>query len=158
MSVVDTYTSNDCHILYEELKNTIVEHLQQNSDRFYINTTKENFSFLNNRATYPPLINKVYQRIFVVTFNDLAQSRRRDIKILNQRANTQDTLMVVEEESGRRFNIADSMVQHNITHYVKSFVDGRNQAEIQEEAFRDHQQWQLELAAHMQRLSFARQL
>ena len=49
------------------------------------------------------------------------------------------------------------MVQHNITHYVKSFVDGRNQAEIQEEAFRDHQQWQLELAAHMQRLSFARQ-
>ncbi len=153
----DTYPSNDCHILYEELKNTIVEHLQQNSDRFYINTTKENFTFLNNRATYPPLINRVYQRIFVVTFNDLAQSRRRDIKILNQRANTQDTLMVVEEESGRRFHIADSMIEHNITHYVKLFIDGRNQAEIQEEAFRDQQQWQLELAAHMQGLSFARQ-
>ena len=157
MSAVDTYTSNDCHLLYEELKNTIVEHLQQNSDRFYINTTKENFNFLNNRATYPPLINRVYQRIFVVTFNDLAQSRRRDIKILNQRANTQDTLMVVEEESGRRFNIADSMIEHNITHYVKLFIDGRNQAEIQEEALLDQQQWQLELAAHMQGLSFARQ-
>jgi hypothetical protein len=155
-SVADTYTSNDCHLLYEELKNTIVEHLQQNSDRFYINTTKEHFNFLNNRGgPGPPLINRVYQRTFVVAFNDLVQGRR-DIKILNQRANTQDTLMVVEEESGRRFNIADPMVQHNITHYVKSFVDGRNQAEIQEEAFRDHQQWQLELAAHMQRLSFAR--
>ena len=137
---VDAYTSADCHILYEELKNTILGHLQQNSDRFYINTTKENFSFLNNRATYPPLINKVYQRIFVVTFNDLAQSRRRDIKILNQRANTQDTLMEVEEESGRRFNIADSMIEHNITYYVKLFIDGKNQAEIQEEAFRDQQQ------------------
>ncbi len=126
-----------------------MEHLQQNSDRFYINTTKENFTFLNNRMTYPPLINRVYQRIFVVTFNDLAQSRRRDIKILNQRVNTQDTLMVVEEESGRRFNIADSMIEHNITYYVKLFIDGKNQAEIQEEAFRDQQQWQLELAAHM---------
>jgi hypothetical protein len=157
MSAVDTYTSNDCHLLYEELKNTIVEHLQQNSDRFYINTTKENFDFQNTRITYPPIINRVYKRTFVVTFNDLVQSRRREIKILNQRANTQDTLMVVEEELGRRFNIADSMIQHNITHYVKSFVDGRNQAEIQEEAFRDHQQWQHELAAHMQGLSFARQ-
>ena len=156
MSVVDTYTSDDCHLLYEELKNTIVEHLQQNSDRFYINSTKENFTFLNRRDELPPIINRVYQRTFVVTFNDLVQGRR-EIKILNQRANTQDTLMVVEEESGRRFNIADPMVQHNITHYVKSFVDGRNQAEIHEEAFRDHQQWQLELAAHMQRLSFARQ-
>ena len=152
MSVADTYTSNDCHLLYEELKNTIVQHLQQNSDRFYINTTKENFNFLNNRASYPPLINRVYQRTFVVTFNDLAQSRRREIKILNQRANTQDTLMVVEDDPGRRFNIADSMIEHNvmITHYVKLFIDGRNQAEIQEEAFRDQQQWQLELAAHMQ--------
>ena len=64
---VDTYTRADCHILYEELKNTIVGHLQQNSDRFYINTTKENFTFLNNSTTYPPLINRVYQLIFVVT-------------------------------------------------------------------------------------------
>ena len=156
-SVVDTYTSNDCHLLYEELKNTIVEHLQQNSDRFYINSTKEHFDFLNTRLTHPPIINRVYQRTFVVTFNDYrAQSTRREIKIQNQRANTQDTLMVVEEESGRRFNIADPMVQHNITHYVKLFVNGRDQAQIQEQALRDHQQWQLELAAHMQRLSFAR--
>ena len=153
---VDTYTCNDCQILYEQLKNTIVEHLQQNSDRYYINTTKENFNFLNNRMTFPPIINRVYQRIFVVSFNDLAQGRR-DIKILNQKENARDTLRVVEEESGRRFNIADSMIEHNITHYVKLFVDGLNQDEIQEEALRDQQQWQHELASHMQGLSFARQ-
>ena len=147
------YRSADCRQLYEEIKNAIIEHLQQNTERFYIITTKENFGFQNQRWANPPVVNDLYQRIFEISFHDMQltepASTKREIKIVNQRENRSDTLFIVENNMGRVFKIADPLIEHNIPYYTKLFVDVYNEAQFQEAVSQDHQQRRIALASAM---------
>lgn len=147
------YQSADCRPLYEELKNTMLNYMQEQGERLYVLQSSEEVNYLNVRSTNPPIVNNVHNRIFTIRFFNYDavnnSQTRRDFQMVNQREQNSDTLFLVDTSLDRIFEIADPRISHNIPSYLKLFIDTMDNAQYQQGLLQDQRKRRFTLALAM---------